>query len=246
MVITGAAQGLGFAMAKRYAREGCNVVLGDLQEEGGLRARDELRGEGMECYFLQTDVRSKSDVRRLAETAAERYGSLDVMINNAGVAIIGPSEDVTEEEWDLSIDVMQKGVFFGCQEAARMMKPQGGGVILNISSINAEVYFPYRLSYCAAKAAVSAMTKVLALEWARFGIRVNGVAPGVTATRMVEKAMEEKHIDAERYLGRIPAGRFGKPDDIADACFFLSSPQAAYVTGEILTVDGGWSVNGFI
>jgi NAD(P)-dependent dehydrogenase (short-subunit alcohol dehydrogenase family) len=233
-------------MAQRFGIEGYRVYLSDIQTELGEQACLQLRRQGADCRFVRADVCSKSDLSQLILKAVEESGSLDVMINNAGLAIIGPSEDVTEEEWDLSINVMQKGVFFGCQEAAKSMKKQGKGIIINVSSINAEVSFPFRLSYCAAKAAVSSMTRVLALEWAPYGIRVNAVAPGVTRTQMVAKAIEEKHIDDMAYLNRIPMRRFGEPDEIANAVYFLCSEQASYINGEVLTVDGGWSVNGFI
>ncbi|MBO9609354.1 MAG: SDR family oxidoreductase [Paenibacillaceae bacterium] len=245
VVITGAAQGLGLAMAHRFAKQGDAVVVADLNEAKGEEVCRELRAQGASASFVQVDVCSKSSVDRLVERTVETRGSIDVLINNAGLAIIGPSEDVTEEEWDKSIDVMQKGVFFGCQAAGRAMMRQQRGIILNTSSINASVAFPMRLAYCAAKAAVSMMTKVLALEWAPHGIRVNAVAPGVSQTEMLAKAIAEGVVDTEGYLRRIPMRRFGEPKEIADACAFLCSDEATYITGEVLTVDGGWSVNGF-
>ncbi|WP_135551108.1 SDR family NAD(P)-dependent oxidoreductase [Paenibacillus cymbidii] len=245
VVITGAAQGLGLAMAHRFAKQGDAVVVADLNEAKGEEVCRELRAQGASASFVQVDVCSKTSVDRLVERTVETCGSIDVMINNAGLAIIGPSEDVTEEEWDKSIDVMQKGVFFGCQAAGRAMMRQQRGIILNTSSINASVAFPMRLAYCAAKAAVSMMTKVLALEWAPHGIRVNAVAPGVSQTEMLTKAIAEGVVDTEGYLRRIPMRRFGEPKEIADACAFLCSDEATYITGEVLTVDGGWSVNGF-
>lgn len=246
VIITGAAQGLGLAMAYRFAKQGCNLVLADLNAVKGEAAALELRNEGAEARFAETDVCDKASVLRLVDGTVDRCGRIDVLINNAGLAIIGPSEDITEDEWDKSIDVMQKGVFFGCQAAGKAMMRQQGGVILNISSINASVAFPQRLAYCAAKAAVSAMTRVLALEWAQHGIRVNAVAPGVTETAMLTRAIAEGDVNPDGYLRRIPLGRFGQPREIADACAFLCSDEATYITGEILTVDGGWSVNGFI
>jgi NAD(P)-dependent dehydrogenase (short-subunit alcohol dehydrogenase family) len=245
-VITGGAQGLGLAMANKFGDQGYNIVVADLDEKSGQNVANQLQGRGIEAIFIKTDVSDKTSMENLINKSVEHFGRLDVMINNAGISLIGPSESVSEDDWDKSINVMQKGVFFGCQEAGKVMMKQKAGVIINISSINATVMFPMRLAYCAAKAAVSAMTKVLALEWAEHHIRVNAVAPGVSNTNMVKQAIEDKYIDTERYYERIPMKRFGEPDEIADACLFLSSKQASYITGVVLTVDGGWSVNGFI
>lgn len=246
VIITGAAQGIGLAMAAAFAEQRAHVVIADIDERNGMDAQRQFTAQGLCVTFMKTDVTQKTSVEQLVSRTVEQFGKLDIMVNNAGLAIIGQSENIPEEEWDLSINVMQKGVFFGCQEAGKVMIQQKEGVIINTSSINANVPFPMRLSYCAAKAAVSAMTKVLALEWAEHNIRVNAIAPGVTKTFLLEKAIDENKVNVDGYLRRIPMRRFAEPREIADSCLFLCSPQANYITGEILTVDGGWSVNGFI
>jgi len=241
-VITGAARGIGEAIATRFVAEGAIVAIWDLDGEAAATTAGRLGGSGHAC-----DVMRRCDVERaLAETLAT-HGRVDVLVNNAGVALAGPSETFTDADWDTSIGVMQTGVFLCSQVVGRSMLERGSGSIVNISSINAWAAFPMRLAYCAAKAAVVAMTEVLAIEWAERGIRVNAVAPGVTRTALVQKGIEEGVIDVERYLARTPLHRFGEPDEIARAVLYLANDEdGAFVTGTTLRIDGGWSAQGWI
>ncbi len=170
-----------------------------------------------------------------------------MLVNNAGIGLAGPSETFSDADWDASIGVMQTGVFLCSQAVGRHMLAQRHGAIVNISSINAWEAFPMRLAYCAAKAAVAAMTQVLAIEWADRGIRVNAVAPGVTRTALVQKGIDDGVIDVAAYQARTPMHRFGEPDEIARAVLFLACDEdSSFVTGTTLCADGGWSAMGWV
>jgi NAD(P)-dependent dehydrogenase (short-subunit alcohol dehydrogenase family) len=218
------------------------VAVWDVDGDAAAATAGELGGSGHAC-----DVSARAPVEAAAAETLERHGRVDVLVNNAGVAIAGPSESFPDSDWDVSIGIMQTGVFLCSQAVGRHMLDRGDGVIVNISSINAWDAFPMRLAYCAAKAAVIAMTEVLAIEWAERGIRVNAVAPGVTRTALVQKGIDDGVVDVERYHKRTPMHRFGEPDEIARAVAYLADDeQSSFVTGTTLTVDGGWSAQGWI
>src|SRR4029079_8493302 len=170
-----------------------------------------------------------------------------VLRTTPGVAPAGPSETFSDADWDASVAVMQTGVFLCSQIVGRHMLERRSGSIVNISSINAFQAFPLRLAYCATKAAVLAMTEVLAIEWADRGVRVNAVAPGVTRTALVQKGIDGGVIDVDRYVARTPLHRFGEPDEIARAVLYLANDEdGSFVTGTTLRIDGGWSAQGWI
>jgi NAD(P)-dependent dehydrogenase (short-subunit alcohol dehydrogenase family) len=181
----------------------------------------------------------RADVERAHAATLAEHGRVDVLVNNAGVALAGPSETFSDGDWDASIGVMQTGVFLVSQVVGRGMLEQGSGSIVNISSINAWAAFPMRLAYCAAKAAVVAMTEVLAIEWADRGVRVNAVAPGVTRTALVQKGIDEGVIDVDRYLARTPLHRFGEPDEIARAVLYLADQSQRSWTHELTVTPRG-------
>ncbi|MGZ4481958.1 MAG: SDR family NAD(P)-dependent oxidoreductase [Gaiellales bacterium] len=241
-VVTGGARGIGEAIAGRLRAEGAMVAIWDLDAHAARETADRLEGSAHRC-----DVGSRPEVEAATRGTIDRHGRVDVLVNNAGVALAGPSETFSDADWNTSIAVMQTGVFLCSQAIGRHMLGRGGGAIVNISSINAWEAFPMRLAYCAAKAAVVAMTEVLAIEWADRGIRVNAVAPGVTRTALVQKGIDEGVIDVDRYLARTPMHRFGEPDEIARAVLYLASDHdSSFVTGTTLRVDGGWSSQGWI
>jgi NAD(P)-dependent dehydrogenase (short-subunit alcohol dehydrogenase family) len=193
------------------------------------------------------DIADRGQIEAAFAATLDQHGQIDVLVNNAGIALAGPSKDFTDEDWTRSIDVMQTGVFRCSQVVGRHMLARNAGTIVNISSINAWEAFPMRLAYCAAKAAVVAMTEVLAIEWADRGVRVNAVAPGVTRTALVQKGIDEGVIDVERYQARTPLHRFAEPSEIARAVAFLADEeQSSFVTGATVRVDGGWSAQGWI
>jgi NAD(P)-dependent dehydrogenase (short-subunit alcohol dehydrogenase family) len=241
-VVTGGARGIGEAIGRRFAAVGATVAVWDVDGDDAARTAGSIGGSGHVC-----DVSRRAHVEAAAAATLERHGRIDVLVNNAGVAIAGPSESFSDEDWDASIGIMQTGVFLCSQVVGRHMLERGSGTIVSISSINASEAFPMRLAYCAAKAAVVAMTEVLAIEWADRGVRVNAVAPGVTRTALVQRGIDEGVIDVAGYHARTPMRRFGEPDEIASAVAYLADDeQSSFVTGETLRVDGGWSANGWI
>jgi NAD(P)-dependent dehydrogenase (short-subunit alcohol dehydrogenase family) len=241
-VVTGGARGIGEAIGRRFHAQGATVAVWDLDPAAAEQVAAGLGGSAHVC-----DVSSRAGVEGAAAATLGRHGRVDVLVNNAGVAIAGPSETFSDADWDTSIGIMQTGVFLCSQAVGRHMLERGAGTIVNISSINAWEAFPMRLAYCAAKAAVVAMTEVLAIEWAERGIRVNAVAPGVTRTALVQKGIDEGVVDVDRYQLRTPMHRFGEPDEIARAVAYLADDEeSSFVTGTTLRVDGGWSAQGWI
>jgi NAD(P)-dependent dehydrogenase (short-subunit alcohol dehydrogenase family) len=240
--VTGAGRGIGEAIAQRFAAEGATVAVLDLDRDAAAGVAAAVGGSAHRC-----DVSSRDSVEAAVAEALDAHGRIDVLVNNAGVALAGPSETFSDADWDASIGIMQTGVFLCSQVVGRHMLERETGTIVNISSINAWEAFPMRLAYCAAKAAVVAMTEVLAIEWAERGIRVNAVAPGVTRTALVQKGIDEGVVDVVRYEARTPMHRFGEPDEIARAVLWLANDEdSSFVTGTTLTVDGGWTAQGWI
>lgn len=241
-MITGGAAGIGAAIAERFAAGGATVAVWDMDYERADELAGQLGGSAHRC-----DITEREQIDAAFTETLEGHGQVDVLVNNAGIGLAGPSELFSDADWMRSIDVMQTGVFRCSQVVGRHMLERGAGRIVNIASINAWEAFPMRLAYCAAKAAVVAMTEVLAIEWADRGIRVNAVAPGVTRTALVQKGIDEGVIDVVRYEARTPLHRFAEPDEIARAVAFLADEeQSSFVTGATLRVDGGWSAQGWI
>jgi NAD(P)-dependent dehydrogenase (short-subunit alcohol dehydrogenase family) len=246
-VVTGAAQGIGRAIVDEFVREGAHTAILELNLEAAEAYAEELRGVGAEARAYPCDVSEKSAVEEAARKVAGDLGPCDVLVNNAGIALMGPSLDFPEDQWRRSLDVMTTGVFFCCQAFGAQMVDSGGGSIVNIASMNATVAFPMRLAYNAAKAAVVQMTEVLAIEWAEHGIRVNAIGPGVTRTALVDKAIKDGFIDERAYVERTPMKRLGKPEEIAKTALFLASEEdSSFVTGHFLVVDGGWTAFGYV
>jgi NAD(P)-dependent dehydrogenase (short-subunit alcohol dehydrogenase family) len=247
-VVTGAGRGIGRAIAEEYAREGGRVAILELDLAAGEAVAEELRGAEHDVHAFACDVADRVSVLAAANAVAERLGPCDVLVNNAGVALMGPSLDFPETQWRRSLDIMVTGVFFCSQAFGRQMVDAGhGGAIVNIASMNATVAFPMRLAYNAAKAAVKQMTEVLAIEWAEHGIRVNSIGPGVTETELVAKGIREGMIDERKYVDRTPMKRLGRPQEIAKAALFLASEEdASFVTGHFLVADGGWTAYGYV
>jgi len=241
-VVTGAARGIGEAIASCFTDNGASVVILDMDGPAASSTAARLGATGYEC-----DVSSRESVEAAVAAVVADHGRVDVLVNNAGIGLAGPSETFSDADWATSIGVMQTGVFLCSQVVGRHMLERGKGTIVNISSINAWEAFPMRLAYCAAKAAVAAMTQVLAIEWAERGIRVNAVAPGVTRTALVQKGVDDGVIDVAAYHARTPMHRFGEPEEIARAVLFLACDEdSSFVTGTTLCADGGWSAMGWV
>ena len=235
-VVTGGPGGLGRAITSAFLREGANVVLTDVSEAALDRARDELQSEGT-VVTAAGDVSSASDVTAAAAAAVERFGTLDVWVNNAGFTRDATMRKMTEEQFDDVIRVHLKGTWLGTREAAAIMRGQtGGGSIINMSSISGKVGMIGQSNYSAAKAGIVGLTKAAAKEVGFAGVRVNAVQPGIIDTPMTA-ALSEKVMNAK--LAEVPMGRFGAPAEVAEVVLFLASPMSSYITGSVLEVTGG-------
>jgi NAD(P)-dependent dehydrogenase (short-subunit alcohol dehydrogenase family) len=239
-VITGAGRGFGFLFARELAQRGAAVILGEVNSQLGEQAAQNLVDAGLKAAFAQMDVREPAQVEEVAQDALAKFGRLDIWINNAGVAIHGPSESMPLEKWQLGIDIMLSGVFYGCQSAGRIMIEKGGGKIINIASVNGFIAQAGRAAYCAAKAGVIRLTEVLGAEWASYNVRVNAVAPAVFLTDLAKAAMEDGSASMEVYLNRSPGKRLGELSELTHTILFLASDASSYITGQTLRVDNAW------
>lgn len=234
-VITGGSRGIGFAVVKKYLENGANVALAGSRMETVENAIASLPEYQDRVMGIWPDLCNPEKVKQAFFEVKERFGGLDILVNNAGISSRTSLYDYTLEEFSKLVDLNLKAVFVCSQAAARMMKAQGGGVILNTSSIVSLYGQPSGCGYPATKFAVNGLTKSLARELAKDGIRVNAVAPGVTRTDMVAALPEEM---TARIASGIPLGRMGEPEDVANAFLYLASDQSSYVTGAVLSVDG--------
>ena len=239
-LVTGAGRGMGRATALRFGREGAKVVVAEVNADHGTEVAAEIRDAGGEALAVQGDVSKVADVRRMFADAVKEFKSVDILVNNAGISVARTLLEYSEQDFDLQMGVNVKGVFFCCQEAARLMVPRRQGKIVNFASTSAFVSSSKpEVAYDASKGAVRQMTTSIAAELAPHGINVNAVAPGTTATEMTKSTLATDEGMAWQ-LARIPMGRVGQPDDIASVVLFLCSPEASYITGHTLVADGGW------
>ncbi len=239
-VITGAASGIGLATARLFSQEGARLYLGDVNEEVGRRAAQEIGAEGGEAEFLRTDVTSDADVRRLVDGAVERHGKLDIVFNNAGVSMTKPIPDTSEEDFDRIVAINFKGVFLGCKHAIpHLLENPDGGAILNMSSNGGLVGRPGDPLYSATKHAVMGLTKSLAVTYADRKIRTNALCPGAIETPMIQGIIgSDGEEGLRRVLANSPTPRMASPEEVARAGLFLVSPGNSYVNGVGLAVDG--------
>lgn len=244
-VVTGSSRGIGRGIAERFARAGCHVVINSRDLARAQRVAGELAAAGYKATPVAADVSRVEEARRLVTTTVDACGRLDIWVNNAGAWGTRASLEVEEEEWDALIDLNLKAAFFCSRFAAAAMLANGGGTILNIASIIGPLAVPGRAAYGAAKAGLVALTRILAVEWAQRGIRVNALAPGFIATEADGPSSGARRdysdADIER---RTPLGRWGQVRDVAEAALFLCSSAADFIVGETLFVDGGWRAYG--
>jgi NAD(P)-dependent dehydrogenase (short-subunit alcohol dehydrogenase family) len=241
-VVTGGASGIGRATARALAAEGARVAIADVDEDGGARVAAQLRDAGGEVFFRRADVRSLADLEAVVREAADRHGRLDVLVNNAAVPVAGAAGEMAEADWVRVVDVNLSGVWRGMRAAIPRMLAQGGGCIVNLSSVQAHVGFLGWAGYAASKGGVEALTRQAAVEYARLGIRVNAIAPGTIMTEMNEGIMRDAPDGDAVMAGWVamhPMGRIGQPEEVAAAIVFLASDEASFITGEVLRVDGG-------
>jgi NAD(P)-dependent dehydrogenase (short-subunit alcohol dehydrogenase family) len=234
-IVTGASSGLGNAIAEMYLKEGAKVVLSDVNPYPNEKELSE------NAIFVKADTSKNEEVKNLVDSAVEKFGKLDIMVNNAGVGLVSEIADMSDEIWDKVIAVNLSGVFYGIKEASVYMKEKGiKGSIINMTSILGQVGFKTAGAYCASKGGVNQLTRTSALEMAPDGIRVNAIAPGFIKTQMT-KGMQDNEEANKGICSATPLGHMGEPNDIAYAAVYLASEESKYVTGSILYVDGGWT-----
>ncbi|WP_111511514.1 3-oxoacyl-ACP reductase FabG [Mycobacterium kyogaense] len=234
-VVTGGAQGIGYAIAERFVAEGARVVLGDLDLAATEAAAEKLGGADV-ARAVRCDVTSSVDVEALVNVAVADFAGIDIMVNNAGITRDATMRKMTEDQFDQVIAVHLKGTWNGTRLAAGVMREAGGGAIINISSISGKVGLMGQTNYSAAKAGIVGMTKAAAKEVAHVGVRINAIQPGLIRSAMTE-AMPQRIWDAK--LAEVPMGRAGEPDEIASVAVFLASDLSSYMTGTVLEVTGG-------
>ena len=230
---------MGAAEARMFAREGARVVIGDVLDTEGRQVEAEINETGGECVFIHLDVTQESEWQRAVETAVTRFGKLNVLVNNAGIVARNSIEDTSADEWDRVMDVNAKGVFLGTKAAIPEMRRAGGGSIIIISSTSGMVgHQTDSGAYSASKGAVRILAKAAAIQYAKDGIRVNSVHPGLIDTPMSRQRLTNPELRSQA-AARIPLGRSGQPDDIAYGVLFLASDESSFMTGSELVIDGG-------
>jgi NAD(P)-dependent dehydrogenase (short-subunit alcohol dehydrogenase family) len=239
VVITGAARGIGKTLALAFAENGAHVVAVDRTPAklSDAVAEIEARGPGS-ALAVQMDLCDVTSIASGVESVIERWGRIDVLVNNAGATRIGTALDLSEQDWDTVLDTNLKGLFFCTQAVGRHMVAARAGRIVNTASVLGLVGTPNAAAYCASKGGVVQLTRALAVEWAPYGVTVNAIAPGTTVTPLTAQRMADASV-REASVAKIPMGRLGQPQDLIGAVLFLASPAAEFITGQVLAVDGG-------
>jgi NAD(P)-dependent dehydrogenase (short-subunit alcohol dehydrogenase family) len=242
-VITGGSSGIGRATAERLAKEGASIVVADLDEAGGAETVQRIESAGGRAVFVKADVTKLEDARRMLDTAVSKFGRLDILHNNAGIGVGAPGyPDAPPERWHLVIEIDLQAVILGTGLAAPLMQKNGGGVIINTASIAGMVGVKGAAAYCASKAGVLALTRVAAMEYGRYNIRVNAICPGAIDTPMVARITEEAGTSPQSSARTSFFGRIGKSEEIAKTALFLASDDSSFATGAPFIIDGGWTV----
>ncbi len=241
-VVTGARRGMGRAHSLKLAAAGAKVVVSDISKEECEKVVEEIKEKGGEAIAVKCDVTQKSEVDAMVQKAVDEWGTVDILVNNAGIAQFIPFLEMSEEDWDKTLEINLKGYFLCAQACAKVMAEQKSGAIVNIASVamgQQGVGMANIAHYCASKGGIAALTEALAVELAPKNIRVNAVAPGIIETPMIDPVKkDEEGFDA--MLGRIPLARPGKPEEVSNAVVFLASEKSSYMTGSVIVVDGGW------
>jgi NAD(P)-dependent dehydrogenase (short-subunit alcohol dehydrogenase family) len=240
-LVTGAAKGIGMACAIAMAEAGADVILGLKEKNSGEEVIDEIRRIGRDVLPVQMDISKLNEINAAITESMKHYRHIDILVNNAGIGAPNKAENVTERDFDETINVNLKGTFFTAQAVGKEMIKQKSGKIINISSQAGFVALETESIYCMTKAAIAHLTKCLALEWAKYNITVNAVAPTFTKTPGTRKWLENEEFH-QSVIKRIPLGRIGDPKEVAAPVVFLASPQASLITGVTLMIDGGWTI----
>ncbi|MCU1327792.1 MAG: short-chain dehydrogenase [Bryobacterales bacterium] len=244
IVISGGASGIGAEVSGRLAREGARVVIADLNAVAADVHAASIVAAGGRAVAVACDITNPELCERVAQAAVDQFGTIDGVVNCAGISKPHDSISLPPADWARMVDVQLNGAFYFAQACTKRMMDAGGAIVF-ITSTNAEAAFPRRAAYCAAKAGVAMLTKVLAIEWAEKGIRVNAVGPAYVATEMTQRNIAAGNVNEGQITARIPLGRLAQPADVADAVSFLLSDRASFITGHSLYVDGGWLAYGY-
>ncbi|MFH1080114.1 MAG: glucose 1-dehydrogenase [Pseudomonadota bacterium] len=241
-IVTGASKGLGFGISECFARAGVDLVLVNRSSHEGANAKKRLSQYGRKVISIPADVSKGGEVVKMVERVIAELGRIDILINNAAINIRGSLMELTEDAWDQMIDINLKGYFLCGQAVAKHMAKQGGGKIINFASIRSHLVADERGAYCATKGGVIQLTKSMALEWARYNVRVNGIAPGYFTTEMISGYFEKMPEMEKKVIEGIPLSRIGRSGDLYGLAVFLASSASDFITGEIIYIDGGWSI----
>lgn len=244
IIVTGGANGIGAETSRRLAAEGARIVIADIKSDQGQAEAAGIVARGGQGVFVQCDITNPELCEGAARVAVDEFGRLDGLVNCAGISRPHDSICLPPADWAGMVDVQLNGAFYIAQACAKRMWADGGAIVF-ITSTNAEAAFPRRAAYCAAKAGVAMLTKVLAIEWAQRRIRVNAVGPAYVATEMTQRNIAAGNLNEAQIKARIPLGRLAQPGDVADAVSFLLSDHAQFITGHSLYVDGGWLAYGY-
>lgn len=244
-IVTGSSRGIGRAIALAFAREGADLVVNDLDLEGAEKVASEVEALGRRALAVKADVSRSDEVSHLVKSALAEFEKIDVLVNNAGILLAAPLEEISEEYWDRVLDVNLKGTFLCSQAVGREMIKRRKGSIINIGSIAGCMSYSMAGSYGPSKAAVINLTKQLAMEWAKYNIRVNAINPGLIRTPFTEPIYTDEEVLRKR-IQMIPLGRIGTPEDVAEVAVFLASEDSSYVTGQTIMVDGGLAESMFL
>jgi NAD(P)-dependent dehydrogenase (short-subunit alcohol dehydrogenase family) len=240
-IVTGGALGIGRATAVAFAQQGVNVVIADIQEEKAQDTLNLIKDKPGEGHFIKTDVSSLQDIKDMVQETLDKFGSLDYAFNNAGIeGKQTPLAEQSEEDWDKIISINLKGVWTCMKCEIKEMLKAEAGVIVNMSSVAGKVGFANLAPYVATKHGVNGLTKTAALEYAKKGLRINSVCPGVIKTEMIERITKKDKEAEKQFANLAPVGRMGKPEEIAEAVLWLCSEESSFVTGHTLVVDGGF------
>ena len=241
-LITGAGSGIGRSSAILFAEEGARVAVVDLREDGGNETARMIKQVGGDAVFVQADVSEEKQIERMVEAGESTFGRIDILFNNAGDNLRKSATELASEEWDRLLTLNLKSVFLGCKHTLPLMMKAGGGSVINTASTFGLIGRPNMPAYCASKGGIIALTRQLALDYARYNIRVNCLCPGPTLTPRLQRQIssaENPELYRANLLASVPIGRLGKPEEIAHAALFLASDESSFVTGTALVVDGG-------
>lgn len=239
-IVTGAAAGIGRGIAGCFAQHGARVALADRDFDAARRAEEEIRSAGGDAYAVPVDVSNRAAVREMVDKVVQRFESIDILVNNAGIRFVKPFLDCSEEEWRKTLDVNLTGLFLCSQAAVPYMLRRGKGKIINVASVAGQFGRPHRIAYCASKGGAIAFTKALAVDLKGKNICVNALAPALIDTPLNAGYANDAAL-ASRWQEEILVRRWGQPSDVAAAALYLASDDSDFVTGTVLTIDGGWT-----